>query len=191
MTLLTLGAIAIAFSAAAQNRQSPPPSTSAPVSPQTQVAQGEDAEFLLDALRSSKAEMQMGELAQQRSKNAAVQQFGEKLRADHAKAADEIETLLEPLNMNVPAEPSTEQQSHHAALAKLSGEEFDRRSCRSWSRRTARRSRSTRRRLTRIRINRSRISRRSSCRRCGSTSQRRSRSTSNFERPVGLRRAPR
>ena len=102
MTWLTLGAIAIAFSAAAQNRQSPPPSTSTPVSPQTQVAHGEDAEFLLDALRSSKAEMQMGELAQQRSKNAAVQQFGEKLRADHAKAADEIETLLEPLNMNVP-----------------------------------------------------------------------------------------
>lgn len=124
MTLLTLGAIAVAFSAAAQNRQVP--STSAPVSPQTQVAHGEDAEFLLDALRSSKAEMQMGELAQQRSKNAAVQQFGEKLRADHAKAADEIETLLEPLNMNVPAEPSTEQQSHYAALAKLSGEEFDR-----------------------------------------------------------------
>ena len=68
----------------------------------------------------------MGELAQQRSKNAAVQQFGQKLRADHAKAADEIETLLEPLNMSVPAEPSTEQESHHAALAKLSGEEFDR-----------------------------------------------------------------
>ena len=60
MTLLTLGAIAIAFSAAAQNRQCLPSSTSAPVSPQTQVAHGEDAEFLLDALRSSKAEMQMG-----------------------------------------------------------------------------------------------------------------------------------
>ena len=125
MTWLTLGVIAIAFSATAQNRQSPP-STAASVSPQTQVAHGEEAEFLLDALRSSKAEMQMGELAQQRSKNAAVQQFGEKLRADHAKAADEIETLLEPLNMSVPAEPSTEQESHHAALAKLSGEEFDR-----------------------------------------------------------------
>ena len=119
MTWLTLGASAIAFSVAAQNRQLPPPSASTPVSPQTQVAHGEDAEFLLDALRSSKAEMQMGELAQQRSKNAAVQQFGEKLRADHAKAADEIETLLEPLNMNVPVEPSTEQQSHYAALAKL------------------------------------------------------------------------
>ena len=126
MTLLTLGASAIAFSAAAQNRQSPPPSTSTPVSPQTQVVQGEGAEFLLDALRSSKAEVEMGELAQQRSKNAAVQQFGQKLQADHAKAASEIENLLEPLNMSVPAEPSTEEQSHHAALAKLSGEEFDR-----------------------------------------------------------------
>jgi putative membrane protein len=125
-TWLTLGASAIAFSAAAQNRQLPPPSTATPVSPQTQVAHGEEAEFLLDALRSSKAEMQMGELAQQRSKNVAVQQFGQKLRADHAKAADDIENLLEPLNMSVPAEPSTEQQSHHAALAKLSGEEFDR-----------------------------------------------------------------
>jgi len=126
ITWLTLGASAIAFSVAAQNRQLPPPSASTPVSPQTQVAHGEDAEFLLDALRSSKAEMQMGELAQQRSKNAAVQQFAQKLRADHAKAADEIENLLEPLNMSVPAEPSTDQESHHAALAKLSGEEFDR-----------------------------------------------------------------
>ena len=85
MTLLTLGAIAIAFSAAAQNRQSSPPSTSAPVSPQTQVAHGEDAEFLLDALRSSKAEMQMGELAQQRSKNqqrcsSSAKSFGRIMR---------------------------------------------------------------------------------------------------------------
>ena len=105
MTLLTFGASAIAFGAAAQNRQLSPPSASTPVSPQTQVAHGEDAEFLLDALRGSKAEVQMGELAQQRSKNAAVQQFGQKLQADHAKAAGEIETLLEPLNMSVPAGP--------------------------------------------------------------------------------------
>lgn len=126
LMLLILGASAVALTAAAQVRESQPSSTSTPVSPQTQAVHGEDAKFLLDALRSSKAEVQMGELAQQRSHNGAVQQFGEKLQADHAKAADEIETLLEPLNMNVPTEPSAEQQNHHAALAKLSGEEFDR-----------------------------------------------------------------
>jgi putative membrane protein len=121
-----LGASAVTFTTAAQNRQLPSSSTSTPASPQTQAVHGEDAKFLLDALRSSKAEVQMGELAQLRSQNGAVQQFGQKLQADHAKAADEIEMLLEPLNMNVPTEPNAEQHNHHAALAKLSGDEFDR-----------------------------------------------------------------
>jgi putative membrane protein len=124
--VVTLCASALALAVSAQSRQAP--STSTVVSPQTQVVQpayGEDTEFLLDALRGSKMEAQMGQLAAQRGASPAVRELGQKLEADHTQVAREITLLLEPLNMNVPTEPTPEAQSHHAALAKLSGQEFD------------------------------------------------------------------
>jgi len=127
--LIALGATAAVSVVSAQGRNSsapPPPSTA--VSPQTQAVPTQDAEdvdFVLDALRASKAEVRMGELAQQRAGSAGVREYGAKLQADHTKSVQEITALLEPLNMTVPEETSVEDDAHHAALAKLSGAEFD------------------------------------------------------------------
>ena len=126
--LVALAASSAALAAAAQNRNAASPDAVSPVSPQTQVVQAEnpaDTEFLLDALRASKAEVRMGELAEQRGGSVAVREYGKKLKDDHANVVRELTLLLEPLNMNVPTEPTAEEQTHYAALAQLSGTEFD------------------------------------------------------------------
>jgi putative membrane protein len=82
-------------------------------------------EFLVEALRASLAEVRMGELATQQSYDARLRDYGTKLKSDHTPHASEIERLLEPLGVTIPTEPSAEALAQHAALARLSGEEFD------------------------------------------------------------------
>ena len=67
----------------------------------------------------------MGELAAQQSYDPRVRDYGTKLKSDHTAHASEIERLLEPLGVTIPTEPSAEALAQHAALARLSGEEFD------------------------------------------------------------------
>jgi putative membrane protein len=82
-------------------------------------------EFLTEALRTSLAEVRLGELATQQSYDPRVRDYGAKLRTDHTAHAEELEQLLEPLGITIPSEPSAESISQQAALARLSGKEFD------------------------------------------------------------------
>jgi putative membrane protein len=133
-TALSISALAmgLALGAAAQTRDPAPtaPNRSivtaeAPRAPAAENKNAEDLEFLTEALRTGLAEVQMGELAAQRGNDPRVRAYGAKLKTDHAAQAAEIEALLKPLNVAIPAEPSSDAQVHHAALARLSGEEFD------------------------------------------------------------------
>jgi putative membrane protein len=83
-----------------------------------------DVEFLTEALRTSSAEIEMGELAQQRG-TPAVKDLGKKIAADHTRAAGTIKQLLGTRNVTTAAEPTVGAEAHTAALAKLSGAEFD------------------------------------------------------------------
>jgi putative membrane protein len=88
-------------------------------------ASSRSSEFLLEALRTSLAEVRMGELAAQQSYDQEIRDFGMKLKSDHTAHAAEIERMLEPLHVTIPTEPSPEALSQLAALMRLSGEEFD------------------------------------------------------------------
>jgi putative membrane protein len=101
-------------------RPAPPPAT-ASVRPKD----GADVAFLRDALDAALAETYLGDLAQQRSQNAAVRAYGKTLAADHSNAAQEIKEILGTLNVTAEAEPTPETQSRHADLAELSGPDFD------------------------------------------------------------------
>ena len=120
----------LALGAAAQVRDPAPPNRSivtaeAPRAPGAETQNAEDLEFMTEALRTGLAEVQMGELAAERGHDPRVRAYGTKLKTDHAAQVAELERLLQPLNVTVPEEPSAEAQAHHAALARLSGEEFD------------------------------------------------------------------
>lgn len=129
---LSIAALAAAVTggATAQTRTLPPAPPNEGIvtaeAPQTRNNKNaEHIEFLAEALRTSLAEARMGELAAQQSYDQRVRDYGTKLQRDHTEHAAEIERLLEPLGVAIPTEPSAEAISQHAALARLSGEEFD------------------------------------------------------------------
>jgi putative membrane protein len=123
-------AAGLAAGAMAQTRSTPsePQNRSIVTAEATQARGNKSAaqiEFLVEALRTSLAEARMGELATQQSYDSRVRDYGTKLKSDHTAHASEIERLLEPLGVAIPTEPSAEALAQQAALARLSGEEFD------------------------------------------------------------------
>ena len=129
---IALLAAAAAAGAMAQPRSTAPEPQDQPIvtaEATQQAARGNKnaahIEFLVEALRTSLAEARMGELATQQSYDSRVRDYGTKLKSDHTPHASEIERLLEPLGVTIPTEPSAEALAQQAALARLSGEEFD------------------------------------------------------------------
>jgi putative membrane protein len=85
-----------------------------------------EAKFLEEAVRGDVAEVKMGELAQERGQSEGVRELGEMLVEDHSSAMKATAELAKDLNVIPPAQPTAEQTQKHDALARLSGEEFDR-----------------------------------------------------------------
>jgi putative membrane protein len=123
---------ALTLAATAQTREpSPtPPNRSivtaeAPRETPANNKNAEDVEFLVEAMRTGLAELELGELATQRSYDPRVREYGERLQRDHTAQVTEIERMLAPLNVAIPTEPGPEALAHRARLERLSGQEFD------------------------------------------------------------------
>lgn len=87
--------------------------------------QSVEQSFIKDAVRSNLAEVRLGELAAQRAESAAVRKFGETVRVDHHAALHRATNLAKSLQVDPPAEPTTEAEGFYQGLAQLSGAEFD------------------------------------------------------------------
>jgi putative membrane protein len=83
------------------------------------------ATFLADAIRGNLAEVQMGQLAQQRGRSDAVKQFGKTLATDHGMGLEQSKALAERLGVAPPTQPSAEAMETYTMLMRLSGEQFD------------------------------------------------------------------
>ncbi len=70
-------------------------------------------------------EVQLGKLAQEKSKNQRVKHFGEMMVQDHSKAGDELKGLASKKNVTLPADLSEDHKKHKADLSKKSGKDFD------------------------------------------------------------------
>ena len=89
------------------------------------VGAGDDAAFLREAIERNLAEVQMGQLAAQRTQSDAVRMFGEALRQDHSDALQRTKRIAEAMKVAAPTQPSADARRKYAALAKLSGRDFD------------------------------------------------------------------
>jgi putative membrane protein len=85
----------------------------------------EDVEFLVEAMRNGLAEIELGELATQKSYDPRVRDYGERLQRDHTAQVTELERMLEPLRVAIPEEPGAEALARRARLERLSGQDFD------------------------------------------------------------------
>ena len=79
------------------------------------------------ALEGGAAEVQLGQLAQEKSQSNDVKQFAQKMVADHGQMADKwFKPVAKQLGVSEPKGPSKKDKKEIAKLQGLSGQDFDR-----------------------------------------------------------------
>jgi putative membrane protein len=91
----------------------------------TGSSQMADKAFVHDALEGGMAEVQLGQLALQKSSNDDVKQFAQKMIDDHTKLGDEMKQVAVQMKLKVPDSPSKKDKSAIAKLQALNGDDFD------------------------------------------------------------------
>jgi putative membrane protein len=120
-----LGAV-ICFAASAQDptEQSDPARQGQPQNRNSKSTTS-DQSFLNEAAAGGLAEVELGQLAADRSSNPEVKKFAERMVTDHGKANDQLKEIAAQKGIDLPAEPSAKHKVTKERLSKLSGDEFD------------------------------------------------------------------
>jgi putative membrane protein len=84
-----------------------------------------DSDFYKHAAEGGMAEVELGTLAQSKSTNASVKNFGSMMVSDHSAANEKLKALAASKNIDLPTSPSIGQKATKAKLEVLSGETFD------------------------------------------------------------------
>ncbi|MCA1625941.1 MAG: DUF4142 domain-containing protein [Acidobacteria bacterium] len=85
-----------------------------------------DTEFANMAAMGGQAEIQMAELAMQKSTSKAVKKYASKMMKDHMKAGKNLDKIAAKKNMTLSKTPNEEQMQMMSQLQQASGTEFDR-----------------------------------------------------------------
>lgn len=93
---------------------------------QSATQQTGDQAFVKQAIQGNLAEVQLGQLAQQKATDPQVRQFGQMLATDHEANNEKAEALAKAMNVTPPSAPNAEQKQMYQRLSGLSGPAFDR-----------------------------------------------------------------
>jgi putative membrane protein len=85
-----------------------------------------DQSFVTTAARANLAEIEAGRIATERSGNAEVKKFAQRMIDDHGKANADLSALARKKGWSVPEQPDDDHHRMAADLAELSGADFDR-----------------------------------------------------------------
>lgn len=88
-------------------------------------AHAADQMFVMKAAKGGLAEVELGQLAQQKATSDEVKQFGQRMVTDHTKANDELKSLAQSKNITLPTTMDPKDKAEHDRLSKLSGDAFD------------------------------------------------------------------
>ncbi len=105
-----------------------PAATMAPATPipsSTAKLSRADMEFVTKAAQGGAAEVQMAQLAQQKSQNGSVKQFAQTMIDDHTPANQKLAQLATSKGLTPPTDPSPAQQKMMAKLQGMDGAGFD------------------------------------------------------------------
>jgi putative membrane protein len=89
------------------------------------AADNPDAAFFKKAAEGGIAEVDAGNLAQQKSTNKSVQDFGALMVKDHSAANDKLKSIADSKGISLPTSASVGQMAMKAKLEVLSGDTFD------------------------------------------------------------------
>jgi putative membrane protein len=84
-----------------------------------------DPAFYKHAAEGGIAEVEMGTLAQQKSDNPSVKDFGAMMVKDHSAANEKLKSVAAAKNISLPTSASMAQMANKAKLEILSGKAFD------------------------------------------------------------------
>jgi putative membrane protein len=82
--------------------------------------------FLKKAIEGNYAEIQMGQLAQQKGQSDSVKKFGQILSDDHSAANQKAMEAAKSMDAPPPGGPDAKQKADHEKMSKLTGAQFDR-----------------------------------------------------------------
>jgi putative membrane protein len=99
-------------------------SLGAPRSTAQSVSMG-DKHFMKDAAEGGLAEVELGQLAEQKASDPAVRRFAEKMVNDHTKANEQLQQLAQSKNVELPTSIGLEDKATKMRLSHLSGADFD------------------------------------------------------------------
>ncbi len=85
----------------------------------------DDADFAVKAANGGMAEVQMGQMAEQKATNPEVKAFGAKMVTDHTKANDKMMALAKQKNITLPTAVNNDEQKKMDDLSKKTGKDFD------------------------------------------------------------------
>ena len=85
-----------------------------------------DKKFMEEAARGGLAEVQLGQLAEQKAQSSEVKQFGGRMVTDHSKANDQLKQVASRKSFNLPADMDASSKREYDKLQKPSGAQFDR-----------------------------------------------------------------
>jgi len=100
-------------------------SSAADRAPNSTLSAG-DRDFAVKAAQGGMAEVEMGNLAQQRGSNDQIRDYGKKLVNDHTKANNDLKDIANTENITLPTDMGASHRKTLDRLGKLSGSEFDR-----------------------------------------------------------------
>jgi putative membrane protein len=86
-----------------------------------------DKTFVEKAAQASIAEIDLGELAQEKAQSDEVKQFAQRMVQDHGQANEQLEEIAKNKGAVIPTEAGEEHSKVRAELGELEGEEFDQR----------------------------------------------------------------
>jgi len=89
------------------------------------LAESPDSSFYKNAAEGGMSEVELGQLAQQKSTNPAVKQFGAMMVKDHTAANEKLKALAASKQMTLPDSPSLMQKASKTKLDMMSGDSFD------------------------------------------------------------------
>jgi putative membrane protein len=106
--------------------QDPPSANSKSMSAKTSSLSMADKKFVKEAAQGGMAEVELGQLAQQKASSDDVKKFGERMVNDHSKANDQLKQIASDQGISLPSQMSAKDNATKAMLSKLSGKDFDR-----------------------------------------------------------------
>ncbi|MCW2238659.1 DUF4142 domain-containing protein [Azospirillum canadense] len=85
-----------------------------------------DRTFVEKAASGGLAEVEMGQMAQQKAQNDQVRQFGQRMVDDHSRANQQLQQIAANNNITLPSGPDSKHRTKSQEMQKLSGARFDR-----------------------------------------------------------------